>query len=902
MSTRSSCSGVRGIVLLALVGALIALVCPGMAAADDPSTDPEPVPSLDPDWSAQFVPPAQPRLRAALVCRPVEAVFYAQTDWLRLAQKLRSNPSACASYYVSIPPLAADKTALRVNQAGPIRALGPQMHPMAEINVTGWSAWVAADSTRTWFDAGIEARRRMAAAGFDVNAGDIWAVNEFSSAVRTNSGAARRNMRELVRGLYVGDGSTPPVQGLIWVTGIGQPTTSLDLYKNNLKLWMGDAAFWGDMSQYVRFYSQEVYGSITNWAVPGATTEDRLGSLTDYIEHTSILAGHAPSDLSAMSGYLAAAEAPTGNAAWPRPGFGWPPAGSSPSPTLVQAYVAAQVYAFRHYQATRPDETWGFAWNPLNFGTSGDTNPPIPDFVNKTATILDRLAASIHGSDTPTDDAGIGACGTDGSWCAGDLPGSASNTTWHNFDTWSQPVATDSTATIQENTATDIALDASDADGDPLTYAVVDPPAHGTLTGDGPTLTYTPAAGFYGSDSFTFNVSDGVMLSRTATVSITVNAPPSVTVDEAGPVDEGAAPIPLTAHASDPDGDPVTLTWSTPDGTATFASDDGPATATVAVTADDGRGGGAKASIEIEVLNIPPTADAGPDVSGVWGMPVTLAGAAPTDPSKADTAAGLSATWDFGDGSTGNGYSTTHLYADPGTYTATLTTSDKDGGTSTDTTTVVVGPRTATLATTFSATLDGAAAEVAAQLGDGADGPSAKLEGHAVTFASGSSNCVATTNAAGLASCTLPSPPLGPQTVTASFTGDSRYTSANRAGAAIVYRMPAGGAFAVGDRSASGAVTFWSGSWWLENTLSDGASPSSFKGFAQPSTAGGWTAAPGLAHVPATVPEWMGVLVTKSVSKDGPVISGDTVHMVVVHVDAYDPALAGRGTVVASMK
>src|ERR1044072_8363607 len=115
-----------GAILIALVAAC-ALVLPGRAAADD-----TPVPSLDPDWSANFVPPRLPLFRAALPCVPVDAVFYAQTAWLRLAQKLRSNPSACAEYYVSVPPLAADKTALRINQSGPIRALGPQMHALAE--------------------------------------------------------------------------------------------------------------------------------------------------------------------------------------------------------------------------------------------------------------------------------------------------------------------------------------------------------------------------------------------------------------------------------------------------------------------------------------------------------------------------------------------------------------------------------------------------------------------------------------------------------------------------------------------------------------------------------------------------------------------------------------------------
>src|SRR5207248_3022261 len=37
----------------------------------------------------------------------LQAVFYAATDWLRLEQKLASDPSPCADYYISIPPLSA---------------------------------------------------------------------------------------------------------------------------------------------------------------------------------------------------------------------------------------------------------------------------------------------------------------------------------------------------------------------------------------------------------------------------------------------------------------------------------------------------------------------------------------------------------------------------------------------------------------------------------------------------------------------------------------------------------------------------------------------------------------------------------------------------------------------------
>ncbi|MCF7731599.1 MAG: DUF6288 domain-containing protein [Akkermansiaceae bacterium] len=56
--------------------------------------------------------------------------------------------------------------------------------------------------------------------------------------------------------------------------------------------------------------------------------------------------------------------------------------------------------------------------------------------------------------------------------------------------------------------------------GGTLSYAIVTPPAHGTLTGTAPNLTYTPAADFSGSDSFTFLVNNGSSNSIPATVSI----------------------------------------------------------------------------------------------------------------------------------------------------------------------------------------------------------------------------------------------------------------------------------------------------------------------------------------------------------------------------------------------
>ncbi len=86
------------------------------------------------------------------------------------------------------------------------------------------------------------------------------------------------------------------------------------------------------------------------------------------------------------------------------------------------------------------------------------------------------------------------------------------------------PLAEPVSARVAEDTATAITLAASDLDGDQLSYRLVTNPSHGTLSGTGPALTYSPQANYSGPDSFTYTVSDGVVDSNSATVSITVAA------------------------------------------------------------------------------------------------------------------------------------------------------------------------------------------------------------------------------------------------------------------------------------------------------------------------------------------------------------------------------------------
>ena len=84
------------------------------------------------------------------------------------------------------------------------------------------------------------------------------------------------------------------------------------------------------------------------------------------------------------------------------------------------------------------------------------------------------------------------------------------------------PVAQAQSLSTDEDVAVVVTLSGSDVEGDALTFTVVTPPAHGTLTGSGASLTYTPDPDFNGSDAFTFTVSDGAITSPPATVSVAV--------------------------------------------------------------------------------------------------------------------------------------------------------------------------------------------------------------------------------------------------------------------------------------------------------------------------------------------------------------------------------------------
>jgi VCBS repeat-containing protein len=121
---------------------------------------------------------------------------------------------------------------------------------------------------------------------------------------------------------------------------------------------------------------------------------------------------------------------------------------------------------------------------------------------------------------------------------------------------------------LSVNAASGVLTNDTDPDGPfPLTAAIVSGPAHGTLTlNPNGSFTYTPAANYNGTDSFTYKAvdGDGAYGVAVATITITpVNDPPTVVNDTATvPEDGGAVPIDVLNNDSDaPDtGETLTIT------------------------------------------------------------------------------------------------------------------------------------------------------------------------------------------------------------------------------------------------------------------------------------------------------------------------------------------------------
>ncbi len=114
-----------------------------------------------------------------------------------------------------------------------------------------------------------------------------------------------------------------------------------------------------------------------------------------------------------------------------------------------------------------------------------------------------------------------------------------------------KPACTGLATTVAQGGSTLVTLSCT---GDGIRYEPPSAPAHGAISGfdaTGGTLTYTPAPGYSGADSFTFTASNAGGVSDPATVSVTVTpapvvaAPPPVVTPPLPPAVRPPAPAPI---------------------------------------------------------------------------------------------------------------------------------------------------------------------------------------------------------------------------------------------------------------------------------------------------------------------------------------------------------------------
>jgi hypothetical protein len=212
------------------------------------------------------------------------------------------------------------------------------------------------------------------------------------------------------------------------------------------------------------------------------------------------------------------------------------------------------------------------------------------------------------------------------------------------------PAVEDQFVETAEDTPVDIELVATDPNGDPLVFEVIQAPMNGTLSGAAPRLTYTPDLDFFGADQLLVGISDGASTETIAvTIMVTpVNDAPSIAVlsgslatDEdtplgpvdipIGDVDDELAELVLTASSSNQaiiadggiaiDGAALTLTPVA----------DAFGVATVTVTVSDGELD-ASASFEVSVAAV----NDAPTITAIENQSTRQAPVGPVDFAVAD--------------------------------------------------------------------------------------------------------------------------------------------------------------------------------------------------------------------------------------------------------------------------
>lgn len=374
-----------------------------------------------------------------------------------------------------------------------------------------------------------------------------------------------------------------------------------------------------------------------------------------------------------------------------------------------------------------------------------------------------------------------------------------------------------------------------------------------------------------------------------------------------------------------PTGDPVTYSWTGPFGTATGERPTvlmPPGKSEVHLTVSDGiKSDPATTTVTV----FPPITAHDVSVSGVEGQAVAGTVATFTDPDPNGSATDYAARINWGDGTpTSAGAITkdadgtfivagTHTYVDESSYSVSVTITDPDvpynTATAVDTAAVADAPLKAAgrevvspnpvdqqLATFTDGNPGGSVADFTATIdwGDGTPATFGQVSGPVggpFTITGGHTYAA-----------------LGYKTITIHILDDGGST-ATAVDHAVIFE-PSG--FVIGDENSGLGthVMYWGAQWWKLNQLSGGTAPAAFKGYASnpgaSTTLTNWTTQPGSSSgPPSTVPTFMSVIVSGTISQNGSMLHGDAPHIVIVQTNSGympDPGHAGTGTVVAILR
>ena len=196
-----------------------------------------------------------------------------------------------------------------------------------------------------------------------------------------------------------------------------------------------------------------------------------------------------------------------------------------------------------------------------------------------------------------------------------------------------------------------------------------------------------------GATGFDTKYGYGLVDADEAVLPAVSNTPP---IADAGGSYSGTEDVAITFDGSgsyDSDGDLLTYAWYFGDGsTGTGVNPTHAYTAggnyTVTLVVNDGKvdSEASATTADITEVNDPPVADAGSGQTALVNENVTFNGSGSYDLDGIIT----DYEWEFGDGNTETGMTTTHAYGVAGTYTVNLTVTDTGGLTDTDTTMVTI--------------------------------------------------------------------------------------------------------------------------------------------------------------------------------------------------------------------